>query len=127
DGRYAASYVTASRQAGYIPGFVYFNISQSAPNYDEYQNLQDASAMLAYYQDFKALLQQSVGSGAVFINVEPDLDGVMMQHSSNVSDDASRQPAKAGGTGMSELAGYADNFQGYWQALAHLRDMYAPN
>src|SRR5437868_5614010 len=28
DGRYAVSYVTASRQAGYIPGFVYFNISQ---------------------------------------------------------------------------------------------------
>jgi hypothetical protein len=127
DGRYAASYVSASRQAGYIPGFVYYNILQSSPSYDEYNNLQNASTMLAYYRDFKALLQQSAGSGAVFINVEPDLDGVMMQHSSNTDDDASGQPAKVGSTGMLELAGIADNFRGYWQALAHLRDLYAPN
>lgn len=127
DGRYAANYVSASRQAGYIPGFVYYNILQSPPNYDEYQNLQDASVMLAYYQDFKTLLQQSAGSGAVFVNIEPDLDGAMMQHSSNINDDASQQPAKAGGTGMSELTGIPDNFRGYWQALAHLRDLYAPN
>ncbi len=28
---------------------------------------------------------------------------------------------------MPELAGMADNFRNFWQALAHLRDLYAPN
>jgi hypothetical protein len=62
-----------------------------------------------------------------FVAVEPDLDGVMMQNSSNTNDDASLQPTKVGGSGVPELAGMADNFRNFWQALAHLRDLYAPN
>lgn len=126
---YAQNYVSQSRQRGYIPGFIYYNILQSAPSYDEYSNLQNASTMRSYYDDFKALLQQmnDATGQAAFINVEPDLDGVMMQHPSNTGDNAALQPAKVGGSGMPELAGMADNFRNYWQALAHLRDLYAPN
>ena len=127
DGRYAASYVSATRAAGYIPGFIYYNILQSGPNYDEYSNLQSASGMSDYYNDWKALMQQSAGAGAIVIDVEPDLDGVMMQHSSNTSDNAALQPAKVGSSGMADVAGIADNFRGFWQALAHIRDLYAPN
>jgi hypothetical protein len=125
--RYAANYVSQSRQGGYIPGFVYYNILQSAPHYDEYSNLNDASTMSAYYNDFKALLQQMNDGQPAFIAVEPDLDGVMMQNSSNTNDNAALQPTKVGGSGVPELAGMADNFRNFWQALAHLRDLYAPN
>ncbi len=76
---YARNYVTQSRSAGYLPGFVYYMILQSAPHYDEYGNLNDASTMLAYYNDFKVLMQQMNDGQAAFVNIEPDLDGVMMQ------------------------------------------------
>ncbi|MBF6612544.1 MAG: hypothetical protein IVW55_05385, partial [Chloroflexi bacterium] len=125
--RYAANYVSQSRQGGYIPGFVYYNILQSAPYYDEYSNLNNAGAMSAYYNDFKALMQQMNDGRPAFVNVEPDLDGVMMQNPSNTGDNAALQPTKVGGSGVPELAGMADNFRNFWQALAHLRDLYAPN
>ena len=125
--RYAANYMSQSRAAGYLPGFVYYNILQSGPAYDEYGNLQSASGMRDYYNDWKALMQQMNDGQPAFVNVEPDLDGVMMQHPSNTSDNAALQPAQVGGSGMPELSGMADNFRNYWQALAHLRDLYAPN
>lgn len=124
---YAANYVAQSRQRGYIPGFVYYMILQSGPNYDEYSNLNNTSTMRDYYNDFKVLLQQMNDGQPAFINIEPDLDGVMMQHSSNTSDNAALQPTRVGSTGVSELAGMADNFRNYWQALVRLRDLYAPN
>lgn len=127
DGQYAADYVADARNAGYIPGFIYYNILQSAPHYEEFPNLQDAGSMRDYYEDFKILMQQMNDGQPAFVNVEPDLDGVMMQDGSNTNDNAALQPAKVGGSGMPELAGMADNFRNYWQALAHLRDLYAPN
>ena len=124
---YAGNYVSQSRQRGYIPGFVYYMILQSAPSYDEYSNLNNATTMRSYYTDFKTLMQQMNDGGAGFVNVEPDLDGVMMQNSSNTNDDAALQPTKVGGSGMPELAGMPDNFRNYWQALVKLRDLYAPH
>jgi hypothetical protein len=123
---WAQNYVADTRAHGQIPGFVYYNILQSLPANDEYGNLQNASTMLSYYQDFKALLQQMNDGQPAFIAVEPDLDGVMMQNGTNHNDDASGQPAKVASTGMSELQGLPDNFRGYWQALVRLRDQYAP-
>src|SRR5947209_2343566 len=124
---YAQNYVADSRQAGYIPGFIYYNILQSSPGPDEITNLRNANTMRAYYTDFKTLLQQMNDGQPAFINIEPDLDGVMMQDPTNTNDDAALQPTKVGGSGMPELSGMADNFRNFWQALAHLRDLYAPN
>src|SRR5215203_4400413 len=39
-GQFALSYINASRGAGLVPVFIYYQILQSAPNYDEYANLQ---------------------------------------------------------------------------------------
>src|SRR5438477_2433175 len=48
-GQYATDYINSSRSAGKTPAFVYYQILQSAPNYDEYTNLQNASTMRTYY------------------------------------------------------------------------------
>src|SRR5205085_12042940 len=46
---------------------------------------------------------------------------------SNTNNDASRQPVQVGSSGHADVAGYANNFRGFYEALAHLRDLYAPN
>jgi hypothetical protein len=84
--------------------------------------------MQAYYNDFKLLMQKAGQAGGnVIVDIEPDLNGVMQQHSSNTNDDGSRQPVKVGSSGQADVAGYPDNFRGFYQALGHIRDIYAPN
>ncbi len=128
NGLYAHDYVAETRAAGYIPGFVYYNILQNYPiGNDEWANLHDVGSMRSYYDDWKQLMIQSAGQGSVVINIEPDLDGVLMQHSSNVDDNAAHQSAYVAQSGMPELAGMPNTVQGFYQALVHLRDLYAPN
>jgi hypothetical protein len=127
-GTYASRYVNNVRSRGSTPVFIYYNILQSAPHYDEYRNLQDAAVMRAYYDDFKLLMVRlnEVG-GVIPVNIEPDLTGVMQQHSTNVGDNAALQPAKVSASGHPDVQGIPDTFRGVYQALAHLRDRYAPN
>lgn len=127
-GQYALNYITASRAGGVIPAFVYYQILQSTPGPDEITNLTTPATMRAYYDDFKLLLQESAqGGGPVLINIEPDLTGVMQQDASNTADDANLQPTSVAASGHPDLQGYPNTFRGFYQALAHLRDLYAPN
>src|SRR5262249_39135825 len=126
-GQFALNYINDAHTSNTIPGFVYYQILQSAPNYDEYSNLNDAGTMHGYYDDFKLLMQMSAqGGGPVLIIIEPDLTGVMQQHSSNTNDDASRQPTSVASSGQADVAAYPNNFRGFYQALAHIPDVYAP-
>ena len=59
------------------------------------------------------------------LHVEPDLWGFIEQRASN--DDAATVPAVVASTGLPELAGLPNNVAGFAQAIARLRDRYAPN
>jgi hypothetical protein len=130
-GQFAVNYINESHRAGVLTFFIYYQILQSAPNYDEYSNLQSASSMRAYYDDWKLLMQKSAQTASpgehIFIAIEPDLTGVMQQHSTNTNDDAALQPSSVASSGHPDVQGIPNTFRGFYQALAHIRDLYAPN
>jgi hypothetical protein len=126
-GQYALNYINDSRAHSLIPAFQYYQILQSAPHYDEYLNMQEPSTMYAYFDDWKLLMTKcaQAGGGVVVVSVEADLTGVMQQRSQN--DDATTVPARVNASGHPDAAGYPDNFAGMYAAMAHIRDVYAPN
>lgn len=128
-GQVATNYINESNSRNLSTVFIYYQILQSAPHYNEYANLNDPSVMRAYFDDFKLLMQKIAASnarGRVLINIEPDLNGVMQQRSPNATDDASLQPSSVGSSGQADVQGYPNTFNGFYQALAHIRDVYAP-
>jgi len=136
NGQFATFYIQDSVNNGITPVFTYYMLCQSSPangcpSSDEsaanFTNLQNSSTMIAYYNDFKLLLQKAAAfpSKPVIIQVEPDLWGFM--HNRSSSDDASTLTAKVAATGLTDLAGLPNNLRGFAQALVHLRDVYAPN
>ncbi len=128
NGSFATSYINASRSANLIPVFIYYQILQSAPAYDEYGNLNNAATMRAYFDDFKLLMQKcATAGGTIWVDLEPDLTGTMQQQSSNTADNAALQTAAVASSGQTDVQGYPNNFRGVYQALVHLRDVYAPN
>jgi hypothetical protein len=63
----------------------------------------------------------------VLINIEPDLNGVMQQHPSNKADDAALQSTSVASSGQADVQAFPNTFRGFYQALAHIRDVYAPS
>src|SRR5882762_4641576 len=103
--------------------------------------------MLAYYWNF-ALLMKRVGPGnydgiqgfgkTALINIEPDFTGGYAVHAVNnnsvcfgfctgQANDPSLLKAVVASSGFADVAGFANTYSGYMQALGHLRDLYAPN
>ena len=98
------------------------------------------------YGDFTTLMKR-LGSGTwggvtgfggpVIVQVEPDLSGYANQavldnahcygQCSGQGDDPSLLRASVASSGNPDVAAFADTYQGFSQALAHLRDLYAPN
>ncbi len=70
-GRFAADYMTDSTTApaNYIPVFTYYELLQSSPSAGpdestrDFNNLNNASTMGAYYASFKLLMQKAGASG----------------------------------------------------------------
>ena len=128
-GQFITNYINESNANKLSTAFVYYQIAQSTPQYDQYANLNSPSIMRAYFDDFKLLMQKITASGArqrVLINIEPDLNGVMQQHPTNTADDPSLQPSSVASSGQADVQGYPNTFNGFYQALAHIRDKYAP-
>ena len=126
-GQYALNFIDDARASHTIPGFIYYQILQSAPHYNEFANLNDPATMRAYYDDFKLLMQKAAQRpGPLFVDLEPDLTGFMQQNPSNTADDAALQPTSVAASGQPDVAGYPNTFRGFYQALAHIRDVYAP-
>ncbi|MBF6599352.1 MAG: hypothetical protein IVW36_02440 [Dehalococcoidia bacterium] len=133
NGAFVTNYIQDSVANGMTPVFSYYMIAQSSPGngQDEstgvYDNLQNAATMTAYYNDLKLFFQRAGAypGNTVVLQVEPDLWGFIEQRASN--DDAGSVPARVSSTGLPELAGLPETFAGFAQAVARLRDRYAPN
>jgi hypothetical protein len=150
---FVLNYARDARQHGYIPMFPYYEILHSRgscgtcdENRKDLTNLNDAGVMRAYYQNF-ALLMKRLGpgtydgiqgfGGTAVINVEPDFAGGYAVQAVNRGacfgfctgrgNDPALLQVSVGSSGMADVAGYADTYAGFTQALAHLRDLYAPN
>ncbi|HEY7802060.1 MAG TPA: hypothetical protein VIE40_05245 [Dehalococcoidia bacterium] len=132
-GSFATNYIQDSISHGMTPVFTYYMIAQSAPGNGQgestgvYNNLQNTATMTAYFNDLKLFFQRAGAfpGNTVVLHGEPDLWGFIEQRASN--DDASTVPAVVASTGLPELAGLPNNFAGFAQGVARLRDRYAPN
>jgi hypothetical protein len=153
NGTFALNYAVESDQHGYIPMFPYYELFQSTStcaNCNENQknltNLNSPTVMQAYFQNF-ALLMKRLGPGTydgiqgfskpALINIEPDFsggytvqavnNGVCFGFCSGRGNDPALLRAAVASSGFAEAAGFPDTYAGFTQALAHLRDLYAPN
>jgi hypothetical protein len=152
-GTFALNYATESAQHGYIPVFPYYELLQSsgtcgscAENQKDLSNLNNDGLMSAYYANF-AMLMKRLGAGTydgiqgfgktAIIIVEPDFaggytvqaanNGVCFGFCTGQGNDPALVKASVGSSGYGDVAGFPNTYAGYVQALAHLRDLYAPN
>lgn len=129
-GSFVTNYINQSNSRNLSSVFIYYQLVESTPSFDAYANLNEPNIMRAYYDDFKLLMQKIAAAnprGRVLVNIEPDLNGVMQQRSIGSTDDASTQHASVSSSGQADAQGYPDTFRGFYGALAHIRDMYAPD
>jgi hypothetical protein len=155
NGTFALNYANESAQHGYIPMFPYYELLQSSGScgacgegQKDVTNLNTPSLMQAYYANF-ALLMKRLGPGTydgiagfgktALINVEPDFSGgYAVQAANNVNgacfgfcsgqgNDPNLLKASVASSGFADVAAYPNTYTGFTQALAHLRDVYAPN
>ncbi|MDQ6721867.1 MAG: hypothetical protein M3003_13875 [Candidatus Dormibacteraeota bacterium] len=92
----------------------------------DFNNLNNAATMNAYYANFVLLMKQAAAfGGQVIVHVEPDLWGYLEQRAAGGS--AASLSAKVKSSGYADVAGIDDTAQGFAGALLHLRDKYAPN
>lgn len=146
-------YAQSAASRGAIPVLTYYMLLQSAgpcatcaESQRDLANLNTASLMAAYYQDFTKLMQRLGAAtadgiagygGTAVVHVEPDLSGYAEQavqtpgncygYCLGVGNDPSLLHASVASSGDPDVAGYADTYQGFNLALLHLRDRYAPN
>lgn len=153
NGTFALNYANDGDQHGYIPMFPYYELFQSTgtcngcnENQKNLTNLNTPGVMNAYYQNF-ALLMKRLGSGTydgikgfskpAVVNVEPDFsggytvqavnNGVCFSYCSGLGNDPTLLRAAVASSGFADVAGLPDTYAGFTLALAHLRDLYAPN
>ena len=131
-GQYASYYMTNTASRGYIPVFPYYELLQSLPSNGanesdrDWNNLNNASTMNAYYANFALLMQKAAAfGGQVIVHVEPDLWGYLEQRAAGGS--AASLTASVTSSGHPDVAGIDNTVQGFAGALLHLRDKYAPN
>jgi hypothetical protein len=132
DGQFATYYMDDSAKNGYIPMFSYYQLLQSNPSAGpdertrDYNNLNNPGTMNAYFDDFKTLMQKAGDfKQQVVVQVEPDLWGYLQQTANGGGPQS--VSASVSSSGYGDVGGYANNVQGFAQALIHLRDTYAPN
>ena len=132
-GQFAVDYMSNSQANGYIPVFTYYEMLQSTPSTGgdeltrDYNNLNNATTMSAYFADFKVLMQKAGAFGQkVVVHVEPDLWGYLEMKAAG--GDASAVTASVDSSGFADVTGIGlpNTVQGYAWALLHLRDLYAP-
>src|SRR6266849_3633445 len=154
NGTFALNYANESAQHGYIPMFPYYEILQSSgscgscnENQKDITNLNTPGLMSAYFANF-ALLMKRLGPGnydgiqgfgkTALVDIEPDFSGGYAVQAANNNgvcfgfctgqgNDPTFLKGSVGSSGFAEVAAYPNTYAGYVQALAHLRDLYAPN
>jgi hypothetical protein len=153
NGIFPLNYANESAQRGYIPMFPYYELFQSngscndcPENQKNISNLNNPSTMNAYFNNF-ALLMKRLGTGnhdgiqgfgkVALVNIEPDFTGGYAVQAVNSDrcfgactgrgNDPSLLRASVWSSGSPEAAGHPDTYAGFTQALAAIRDRYAPN
>jgi hypothetical protein len=153
-GQFPLYYAQGAASHAYVPVFSYYELLQSSGScggcgeaQKDLANLNNASLMGGYYQNF-ALLMQRLGSGTsggitgfgqtAVVHVEPDLSGYAEQAVLNIGSGCSGYCTATGNnpaflqaavasSGDAAVAAYPNTYQGFNWALLHLRDLYAPN
>jgi hypothetical protein len=133
-GQFAIDYINQSHGAGYIPVLTYYELLQSTPSAGadegarDYNNLNNAATMAAYYADWKLLLQRAAAAGGTtVVHVEPDLWGYLEARAANGTHPASSIPAAVASSGFADVQTLPNTAQGFAFALLKMRDTYAPN
>lgn len=131
EGKFVPTYIAESDAHGMGTVFTYYMLQQSAPGGGDEaakvgRALKDRDLMRRYFENVRALMQQSAGkhSGPVIVHVEPDLWGFLQQEAKD--DRAGSVAAAVASTGLPELEGLPDSVAGLAQAFVRLRDEYAP-
>lgn len=129
-GMFASYYMDESSANGYMPIFTYYQMLQSSPanganeGDKNFNNLNNASTMNAYYADFKLLMDRAKVFGKpVMVHIEPDLWGFLQIRAS----DPTTLSASVASSGYPEAAAYPNTVAGYAKTLVALRNKYAPN
>ncbi len=152
-GQFALYYAQGAAAHNYIPVFSYYEMLQSNGSCDscgeaqkDLSNLNNPSTMASYFQNF-ALLMKRLGAGTydgvagfgqtAIVHVEPDLSGFAEQgvldnskcygYCAGQGNNPALLHAAVASSGVGDVAGYPDTYQGFNWALLHLRDLYAPN
>jgi hypothetical protein len=147
-------YARSAHADGYIPVITYYEMLQSSGSCSgcreaqkDLSHLNDAALMRSYFADFATLMQRlgphSFGGVAGYgqpavVQVEPDLSGFAEQAVLDPATEcwglctgrgnrAGLLDAAVSSTGYGPVAGFPNSYQGFSLALAHLRDLYAPN
>ncbi len=129
--KYADYYVDETVAQGMTPVFIYYQLLQSSPaggaeNQADLNNLKNTSTMKSYWADVRLLFQHlGAYSQTIVVDIEPDLWGYIQQASSG--DSGATVPAAVASSGDPDVAGLANNADGFAQAFIKLRDKYAPN
>jgi hypothetical protein len=146
-GQFPVLYARSARSAGAVPVFPYYMLLQSngpcgscGEAQKDLAHLDDPAVMAAWFSDFATLMHR-LGSdygGPAIVHVEPDLSGYAEQavidpanhcygHCSGAGNDPNHLHAAVASSGVAAVSGFADTYQGFNDAILHLRDLYAPN
>jgi hypothetical protein len=127
DGAFADLWLKESRDAGLVPVVTYYEIVPAAPYaYEEppLRNLQSASTMKAYFENWIFLLQRIAAFGdPVVVHLEPDLFGYFQWNNS----DPAQTAVAVASSGLPQAANFENNARGFAKLMVALRNQYAPN
>jgi hypothetical protein len=153
NGQFPLYYAQGAAAHKYIPVFPYYELLQSngtcgscAEAQKDLSNLNNAGLMAGYFQNFR-LLMQRLGRGTyngiagfgktAIVHVEPDLSGYAEQavldnskcygYCTGQGNNPAYLKAAVAASGVPDVAGFPNTYQGFNWALLHLRDLYAPN
>src|SRR3989442_2046178 len=126
-GQFAGYYMSNSATNGYFPVFSYYELLQSTPSSGanesdrDFNNLNNAATMNAYYANFVLLMHQAATyGGQVIVQVEPDLSGYLQQRAGRGT--AAPRSPQVQESGHADVTVIDDTPQSFAGALLHLRD-----
>lgn len=152
-GQFALYYAQGAASHGYIPVFPYYEMLESNGSCNscidaqkDFSNLNNASTMAAYFQNFTLLMKRlSAGTyngitgfgKTAIVHIEPDLSGYAevgvlnnakcYGYCTGQGNNPAFLRASVAASGDPDVASYPNTYQGFNWALLHLRDLYAPN
>jgi len=136
DERYALNYLKISDAQGVVPVITWYEMRQSMPggqmkgeaqaNETNCKNVETMRTYLGDVKFFMEVVATKFGKPVIF-HVEPDLTGFFLTWNQyrKLGPDGITVMVKS--TGIAEVQDYPDTLTGFFQAIIHLRDTYAPN